>query len=296
MCKRALFIFDWHRFTNIQLEFIQQKSDDYEELIFLIDRPEEILFCGDLLEQLNKILSKQIAKPFYLLPVPRKNLSDMYYWIRCRILSPTFEKVYLSHSLLQSFIREPVEIFDKPDKSTLITNCKPSRKSRGLFITRAQPFHVGHAAILGQIMEEKEEVIVIVAMANESHTHLNVATAGERLAMILPLLNEMIPGRYYLAAMPYSNFTMENFYELEYLFPSFESVHTNNPIVKAMAQTAGYQIKVHPITNGISSTSIRKYMCNDQSFENTVPVTVYKFLSQSCIPQRLKTISENESR
>ena len=98
MVKRALFIFDWARLTEQHLAFIQSQAEKYDELIFLLDRAEELghsVHTGELLASLKSILSSRLNKPFYLFPVPVKGLPELYRWIRWRMLCPTFITVYI---------------------------------------------------------------------------------------------------------------------------------------------------------------------------------------------------------
>ena len=198
---------------------------------------------------------------------------------------------------MQQVLRVPVEISDnQPGANLLFSARKPPSKTRGLFITRAQPFHWGHAAILKTISQDMEEVIIVIAMANQSHTLANIATAGERLAMLLPYLQEAMPQRYYLAAMPYSDFSMENFYELEYLLPAFNAVYTHNPNVEVLAQSAHYPVRSSFVGNGISSSLIRECLRKEEPFADYVPGNVFEFINQSGIAERLKKLHKLENR
>lgn len=305
MTKRALFVCDWCKLSNNQLMLLTDLSEHYEELIFLIDRAEEIIGLGDLWVQLQGIFSKRINKPFYLFPIVRKGVSDLYHWLRWRILCPPFEKVYIDtdetsqQHAMEAVLRMPVEVIGRSEnKEEMVFSSDdmlPSR-SRGLFILRAQPFHRGHAAIIEQMSQESEEIIVVVAMANVSHSAENIATGGERLAMILPFLYETVPHRYYLATMAYSEFSLENFYELEYLLPPFTCVYTNNPSVEALAKSCAYPTKAVIVDQYVSGTMIRERMRCCLPYEEYLPPNVFTFLSQSGIDTRLKMINAKEMR
>ena len=346
MPKRALFVFDWQRLTEQHFRFVEDQAARYDELIFLIDRPDERmapamavkqLSCGSLLELLNGTLSTRLNKPFYILPVAGKALPNLYYWLRCKMLCPPIEQVYIDQQDLLapilSILKTPVEIveivnagsgrslfmediikeilFHRSHRKGLVgwlnqtgenfaepgeasDDWKPT--SRGLFITRAQPWHLGHAAFIEQMKEEVEEVIVVLAMANKSHQPTDIATAGERMEMVLPWLHENLPGRFYLVPMPYSDFTMENIYELAYLLPSFQQVYTSNPTIEAMAVTAGYAIRSLQKPIAASGTMIRDCIRNDQPYQEHLPETIYHYLQGSAIPERLKKIHERENR
>ncbi|MEM3079801.1 MAG: adenylyltransferase/cytidyltransferase family protein, partial [Thermoproteota archaeon] len=52
--------------------------------------------------------------------------------------------------------------------------------SRGLFIGRFQPFHLGHLKAVEYIINRVDEVIIGIGSAQYSHTLENPFTAGER--------------------------------------------------------------------------------------------------------------------
>lgn len=299
MTKRALFVFDWDHITNQYLTFIQKKSEQFDELIFLIDKADQKVHCGQMLLHLRSTFNPCLKIPFYILPLLQRGLSDIAYWLRWRILCPSFERVYIDQASmqqpLQSILRQPVEIFTQPEEFHIL-NFSSQNCSRGLFISRLQPFHVGHAEILQRMSQMVEEILIIIAMGNKSHEFNNIATGGERLAMINGYMHASFPQRYHLVALPYSHYSMENFYELEYLLPPFQSVHTNNPQVAAMAHTAGYPVISHSIQKKISSTIIREQIAKGEDYAPNVPANTYQFLQESEIPMRLRQLHTKENR
>jgi nicotinamide-nucleotide adenylyltransferase len=246
---------------------------------------------------------KRLNKPYYLLPVAGRGQPDLYHWLRWKILCPSFEKVYIDkpdlRALMQLVLQIAVEGINIPQDGNELARAaenEPRAVSRGLFITRAQPFHLGHAAFIEQMKEEVEEVIVVLAMANRSHQQTDIATAGERMEMVLPWLNATLPGRHYLVPMPYSDFTMENMYEMKYLLPSFSQVYTTNPTISAMAITAGYEVRSLGKSIAISATMIRDCMLNERPYKDYLPETIYDYVLDSGIPERLRKIHEKETR
>jgi nicotinamide-nucleotide adenylyltransferase len=300
MCRRALFVFDWPKIAEATLDFIEKKSILCDELIFIIDRADELPLCGDLITKLQSLFSKRLKKPFYLLPMLCKGLPNHYYWMRWRFLAPLFQIVYtdqvVNQSLLHKVLHTPIEVFEsQQDNLFLNFNDCLSAKRRGLFITRAQPFHLGHVALLNAMKQDVDELIFLVAMANQSHTMNNIATSGERLEMCLPWLNKVWPGRYFLVALPYSDFSMENFLELEFLLPKFDKVHTSNPNVAVLAESAGLSTQFYPIQNKIRGSLIRDCFRQDRPFEEYVPESTLLLLAKAKIPQRLRALSGVET-
>jgi nicotinamide-nucleotide adenylyltransferase len=301
MAKRALFVFDWQRLTEQHLAFIITQAERYDELIFLVDRSEEFgkpLHAGELLTALKSIFSLRLDKPYYLFPVIGKGMPVLYHWLRWRILCPAFSVVYIDNPIIQTqlqhVLKTTVEVFSPKDRDPLLLSARQA--TRGLFIKRAQPFHLGHAAFIQQMEQEVEEAIIVVAMANRSHQPADIATAGERVEMIQPWLQAVIPQRHYLIPLPYSDFTMENLYELEYLLPSFEYIYTSNPTIMAMADTAHYFVRQLHKNIDVSSTMIRDCILKDQPYREYLPESVYNYLQRSDIPGRIKKLEEKEKR
>ncbi|HEY0273044.1 MAG TPA: adenylyltransferase/cytidyltransferase family protein [Chitinophaga sp.] len=301
---RALFALDWHNATAAQLDALIALQTHYTELVLVISRPETLLdgpsplCCRDLLPALQALLQPRLQRPFYLLPIPGRGLPDYYHWLRWRITCPAFHQVFTDNpaqqKAMEQLFRVPVTVI--PRTGPPITWPPVTGKKRGIFITRAQPFHNGHAAYLEQMQQEVEEVIVVVGVANQSHTLKDFATAGERLEMVQPYLQQTWPGRYYLAALPYSDFSLENFYELEYLLPAFHTVYTINTSTITYAQTAGYPVKNLSRQLDVSGTEVRNCMLHDQPYAHLVPAAVHAYLQSGPLPGRLKQLAEKENR
>lgn len=303
MIKRALFPLNIHNFTKSYLESILAECVSYDELIFTFDISECEGFTGSALAQLNGLLFRHFSKPYYLLPQSLKGLSRC--WHAWRILCPAFQALFLEEEAprFQEIARSPLDTILKTlrgdrDETPLVTLKGEKKHSarRGLFITRAQPFHLGHAAIIDAMAAAEEEVIILIAKANLSHTKEHIATAGERLAMTLPHLYKQMAGRFYLVALPYHEVSLANFLELEYLLPSFQTVYVNNPQVEVLAKTAGYAIKNISVGLPISSTLIRRHMAENLPYSQYVPESTHRFLMDSEIPQRLKMLFCEEKR
>lgn len=301
---RALFALDWRHFTDAQLQEVLRLEPEYDELIFVISRPESLLdgdspmLCSQLLPALQAFLQLHLQKTFYLLPIPGKGLPDYYHWLRWRILCPAFTHVFTSNATeseaMELVLRVPVSVI--PAQGSRINLPTLATPKRGIFITRAQPFHNGHAAYLEQMKAQVDEAIVVVGVANQSHVARDFATAGERLEMIKPYLEEHWPGRHYLAALPYSDFSLENFYELEYLLPAFHTVYTINTSTITYAYTAGYPVKNLSAHMEVSGTQIRSCMVHDQPYDHLVPESVHQYLAQTNLATRLKQLLEKENR
>ena len=297
MTQRALQILQKPFLTKNQLKHLQRLEETFDELIFVLDSLQDPLSWKEALQNIQSLLIQHLHRPFYLFPTLQKTCPMLHY-LRLRILCPSFHRVSTENpalqQVLQQVFRVPVEVLSFQDDP--IPTTQPLSKARGLWITRAQPFHQGHALFVEKIGREQEEVIVVIAMANMSHTKENIATAGERLSMIQPVLQRLLGSKYYLVPMPYSDFSLENFYELELLLPSFQAVYTHNPSVEALAQTAGYPVKKLSIPSTVSASSIRSRIQQNFPYKEDLPPEVFHYIQSSEIPKRLQLLHEQEQR
>ena len=63
---------------------------------------------------------------------------------------------------------------------------------RGLIVGRFQPPHLGHLEIIKQILDKVDEIVIVIAAAQISHTIKNPFTAGERLTLLRTMIKKKI--------------------------------------------------------------------------------------------------------
>src|SRR5262249_53920330 len=143
-------------------------------------------------------------------------------------------------------------------------------RDRGLFVTRAQFFHRGHAAFIEAMRAEHEEIVVVIATANVSHRPRDPATAGERMEIVKPYLLEVAP-RHHLFPAPFLDFDAVNFAELDLLAPPFGTVWSNNPAVRALAESAHKRLRSIPMLPELSSTTLRDRIRKNQDWRALMP-------------------------
>ncbi|MGB8448141.1 MAG: adenylyltransferase/cytidyltransferase family protein, partial [Nitrososphaeraceae archaeon] len=61
--------------------------------------------------------------------------------------------------------------------------------SRGLFIGRFQPFHLGHKASIDFALSQVESLVIVIGSSQKSYEARNPFTSGERILMIKESLN-----------------------------------------------------------------------------------------------------------
>ena len=110
--------------------------------------------------------------------------------------------------------------------------------SRALVVTRAQPFHLGHLALVEYGLARCREVVVVIAAGERSHASSDPFTAGERLSMVRASLEPML-ARVWLAALPSPPFPAMALAQLSFWLPRFERVIAHNPVLRAMSEQEG---------------------------------------------------------
>jgi nicotinamide-nucleotide adenylyltransferase len=170
--------------------------------------------------------------------------------------------------------------------------------TRGLYVGRFQPFHLGHLEAIKKILEEVEELVVVIGSAQYSHTKDNPYTAGERLVMIRSALEEAKVdfGRVWVVPVPDVHLHMMWVSAVEGYTPKFQIVYTNEPLTKRLFMEANYKVKEIPFFERqfYSSTSVRQKMQLDESWKILVPKSVADFIAEIDGVNRLRDLSRTD--
>jgi nicotinamide-nucleotide adenylyltransferase len=302
--RRTLFVWDGQSLRQEQLDMLLEASCSGDEIVIALLQAEEGLTSaqpltgGQRIARLSSFLRKKLNTPTYLLPLKTCQLSTAQLAQRLRFDVPAFAHLITSSPDLEraasALLGCTIQLVKPENGPDLLVTADSAR--RGLFITRAQPFHLGHAACVKKISEEMDEVIVLVALAESSHTTRNPATAGERLEMIHPYLQRTLPGRFHLAAAPYETHTACNVSELQLLLPTFECIYTNSPSTQALAASAGVTCRAIHTSVDVSGTQVRRALLDERRLDGLVPIEVASVLSRIALGRRLQLLASKEVR
>jgi nicotinamide-nucleotide adenylyltransferase len=140
-------------------------------------------------------------------------------------------------------------------------------RTRALVVARAQPFHLGHLALVQRALEMADEVIIVIASAERAFTARDPFTAGERLRMLRAGLGDSC-ARSWLIALPAPAWPALALAELAFVAPSFSHVIAHNPILRALAAEQGLSVAglTRPIErNGsvLSATAVRTRLARE---------------------------------
>jgi nicotinamide-nucleotide adenylyltransferase len=163
--------------------------------------------------------------------------------------------------------------------------------NRGLVIGRFQPPHKGHLSVIKDILEERDEVIIVVAAAQLSHTLKNPLTAGERITLIrLMLESEKINhSKYWI--IPAEDILDNTLWvhHIKRLIPKFNTFYGNNPFTKMLFEDAGFDVKETGIINRkqLEGTKIRQALIDGEDLSNSISKEVITHLAKWDIQKRL---------
>jgi nicotinamide-nucleotide adenylyltransferase len=170
--------------------------------------------------------------------------------------------------------------------------------TRGLYVGRFQPFHLGHLEATKKILDEVEELVIVIGSAQYSHKEENPFTAGERLVMILNALEEakIDFGRVWIVPVPDVHLHMMWVAAVEGYTPKFQIVYTNEPLTKRLFLESGYKVKSIPFFERqfYSSTMVREKMLIDDSWKSLVPKSVTEFILEIDGVNRVRDLNRTD--
>ena len=170
--------------------------------------------------------------------------------------------------------------------------------TRGLYVGRFQPFHLGHLEAIKRILDEVEELVVVIGSAQYSHNKANPFTAGERLVMIRSALEEARVdfSRVWVVPVPDVHLHMMWVSAVEGYTPKFQIVYSNEPLTKRLFMESDYKVKGIPFFERqfYSSTLIRDKMLADDSWKTLVPKTVVDLIAEIDGISRIRDLTRTD--
>ncbi len=167
--------------------------------------------------------------------------------------------------------------------------------SRGLYLGRFQPYHLGHHQVLKQISKEVDEIIVGIGSAQKSHEIENPFTAGERVLMVSSAIKEFDIKHY---VIPIEDIQRNSLWvsHVKSMVPPFDIAYTNNPLVIELLHEAGIEVKQSPLfkRNRFSGTQIRGLMLKGEKWEQFVPDNVVEIIKEINGVKRLRTVTQSD--
>lgn len=161
--------------------------------------------------------------------------------------------------------------------------------AKAIFITRAQPFHLGHLHAVQEAMKKFDEVVIGIGSSNESNTWRNPFSFEERKEMI-----EMTGVKCKIIGIPDIGNDEEwckNVIKME----KFDVVVTGSDMVTRCFSGTKEVMKpsflLPEIYNGIR---IREKIVKSEEWEDLVPKNVAEYIKKIDGVRRIKELAERE--
>ena len=147
--------------------------------------------------------------------------------------------------------------------------------SRGLFIGRFQPFHLGHIAAIKFALTNVDELIIVIGSSQASYDQQNPFTAGERLTMIKDSLNAdtlIDCKKTLIVPVPDTNVHSTWTHTVDMLVPKYDVVFTNNAFTGYLFIQRNIPVTEPKLLNrdGLSGTEIRRRMLKNIKWTHLV--------------------------
>jgi nicotinamide-nucleotide adenylyltransferase len=167
--------------------------------------------------------------------------------------------------------------------------------SKGLFVGRFQPFHLGHLATIKFALSRLEELIIIIGSAQTSHEIKNPFTAGERIQMIKDsLVEDSSVDMKKILLIPVSDVNMHSLWthQVDILVPKYNVVFTNDILTALLFKQRDIEV-VEPSLyrrKELSATEVRSRMAKDEDWKELVTIQTAKVVEDIHGIERIKAI------
>jgi nicotinamide-nucleotide adenylyltransferase len=163
-----------------------------------------------------------------------------------------------------------------------------------LFIGRFQPLHKGHVHILEEIFAREHRVFIVIGSAEASFTPTNPFTTGERIQMLLGVLDSLeIPcSRYLIVPIPdIHNYSLWVDHIVRFL-PEFGRVYTGSETVKKLFLEKGTEVTMiaHHKREILSGTEVRRRLLKSEDWKALLPPTVATLIRQFGGAKRIRAL------
>lgn len=168
--------------------------------------------------------------------------------------------------------------------------------SRGLFIGRFQPFHLGHIAAIKFAFTSIDELVIVIGSSEAGYDPQNPFTAGERISMIKDSLNAdtMIDCKKTLIVpVPDTNVHSTWTHTVDMLVPKYDVVFTNNEFTGYLFIQRNITVTEPKLVNrdDLSGTEIRRRMLKNIKWTHLVTEQTQLVIQKINGVERVKKIA-----
>lgn len=168
--------------------------------------------------------------------------------------------------------------------------------SRGIFIGRFQPFHLGHIAAIKFAFKKVDELAIVVGSAQAGYESQNPFTAGERISMIKDSLNAdniIDCKKTLIIPVPDTNIHSTWTHSVDMLVPKYDVVFTNNAFTGYLFIQRNIKVTEPKLLDrsDLSGTEIRRRMMKNLKWTHLVTEQTQSVIREVGGVERLKKIS-----
>ncbi len=163
---------------------------------------------------------------------------------------------------------------------------------KGLFIGRFQPFHNGHLAIVKQMVDECDDIIIGVGSAQDELKPDDPLSGGERITMIERTLDSEGITNFEIHPIPDINCYPAWPHYVRGILPHFDRVYANSGVVKRLFDSIRVEVvEVEPMNREVwRGTEIRRRMLEGGEWKGLVPEAVAEYLEDINMKERIKPV------
>jgi len=168
--------------------------------------------------------------------------------------------------------------------------------TRGFYIGRFQPYHLGHQRVVEEIAAEVDELVLGIGSADQSHSVRNPFTGGERIMMITKSLVDVDLVTY---AVPLEDINRNAVWvsHVQSMSPEFDVAYSNNPLVVRLFEEAGIEVRGSPMFDRevLRGTEIRDRMVAGDDWEDLVPGAVADVVTEVDGVERIRQVADSDA-
>ena len=162
-----------------------------------------------------------------------------------------------------------------------------------LFITRAQPFHLGHLRVIREILKKNKNIVILIGSTQSKGTRKNPFSAREREEMITRALKAGRVRNYEIVRAD-DIFNDQLWVARVNKVCKFDVVYSMNPWTIRCFKRAGIKVRKHSLyrRKSCSGSEIRKMIAGNGKWEALVPGSVAEHIKDIKGVKRIKRLEK----
>jgi nicotinamide-nucleotide adenylyltransferase len=169
------------------------------------------------------------------------------------------------------------------------------RLTRGLFIGRFQPYHLGHKMMIDFALKNTDDLIIVIGSSQSCYEVRNPFTCGERILMIKESLNankDIDQKRILIIPVPDSNIHYVWTHQVDMMVPKYDCVFSNDPYTVLLFRERNIIVRSKELYRRkyFSSTEIRRRMTKDVKWEHLTSKEAVKVINDIGGVRRMKEL------